>query len=502
MVKIKKKYEDQLKAYQEKLDAAAEECSVNPNESLSDQKERIKMLLGDLNKFARYYFPKLCKGDAAPFHVNLANELSTRKRCLLVKMWSRALAKTTYAAMIIPIFLMLNDKLKFMVLASANGEGAANLLDNIKAQLEANPRLLHDFGVFKKIGNWEFGDFMTRKGVIFKSFGRREKPRGLNVKGQRPDFILCDDLDDDELVKNPKLVKKAYEWMIRALFGTFSIGTGRFVIVGNLISKTSILKLVSENKIAEVEQINLLDENGNPAWDIYTKEDCDYMIDAMTYRFAQAEYFNNPIEEGTIFKKEYFQYKKCLNLKNYDSIICYTDPSFTSTGDYKATVLIGKKREEYHLLKAFVEQTSIATMIDWHYQMMAYVNGQANVLYYMEANFLQGTLIDNFKKAAKKRKLGVPLRPDKRKKPEKFGRIEALSPYFENGYFFIDKKELGNKHIDTLIEQFTNMEKGTRTADDGPDAVEGAIFLLNKRTETKDNTIIIPHKKSHSKYRY
>lgn len=502
MAKIKKKYEDQLKAYQKRLDAAANECTVDYTESLADQKKRIKMLLGDVNEFAKYYFPKICKSDAAYFHINLANELATRKRCFLVKKWSRALAKTTYAAMIIPIWLMLKGCLKFMVLASANADSAEGLLNNIQAQLEANPRLLHDFGTFKKAGSWEFGDFTTQKGVIFKSFGRRQKPRGQNVEGQRPDFILCDDLDDDELVKNDKLVGLAYSWVIRALYGTFKIGTGRFVIVGNLISKTSILQLASKNKIAEVEQINLLDENGVPAWDVYTKEDCDFMIDAMGYRFAQAEYFNNPINEGTIFKKDHFQYKKCLKLKNYDALICYTDPSFTSTGDFKATVLIGKKREEYHLLKAFVEQASISTMIDWHYQMMAYVNGKANVKYYMEANFLQGTLLNNFKKAAKKKKKGVPLRPDKRNKPNKFGRIEALSPYFENGYFFIDKKELGNKHIDTLIEQFTSMEKGTRTADDAPDAVEGAIFLLNEDTEEVDETIIIPHNNSHSKYRY
>lgn len=502
MTKIKKKYEDQLKAYQKRLDAAANECMVDYTESLFDQKKRIKMLLGDVNEFSKYYFPKICTSDAAYFHTNLANELATRKRCFLVKKWSRALAKTTYSAMIIPIWLMLKGALKFMVLASANADNAEGLLNNIQAQLEANPRLLHDFGTFKKVGSWEFGDFTTKKGVIFKSFGRRQKPRGLNVEGQRPDFILCDDLDDDELIKNPKLVNQAYSWMIRALYGTFKIGTGRFVILGNLISKTSILELASKNKIAEVEQINLLDENDNPAWNVYTKDDCDYMINAMGYRFSQAEYFNNPINEGTIFKKDHFQYKKCLKLKNYDAIVCYTDPSFTITGDVKATVLIGKKREEYHLLKAFCEKASISTMVDWHYQMIAYVNDKANVKYYMEANFLQGTLLNYFKKEAKKRKKGIPLRPDMRKKPEKFGRIEALSPIIENGYFFIDKRELGNKHVDMLIEQFTDMEKGTRTHDDGPDAVEGAIFLLDQDTKKVDEAIIIPRNKSQSKYRY
>ena len=98
--------------------------------------------------------------------------------------------------------------------------------------------------------------------------------------------------------------------------------------------------------------------------------------------------------------------------------------------------------------------------------------------------------------------MAVPIRGDYRKKPNKYGRIEAISPYFEKGYFFVSIKEKDNPHVGRFISQFTTIEKGSRAPDDAPDATEGAIFLLNEETSGHNDTIIIPNKKSHSKYRY
>jgi hypothetical protein len=385
MAIIKKKYIDQLQEYEQKLKAISLSSDVDLNESFGDKKARIKMLLGDYDAFAKYYFPHLCKGDCAPFHINLANQLLHKKRCFIVKKWSRSLAKTTHGSILSPIFLMLNGDLKFMLLVSANNDSATRILSNLQAELEANPRLKHDFGEFKLFGKWELGDFKTKTGVVFKAVGRKEKPRGLLDDGNRPDLIVCDDLDDDELVKNPRLVKEAAKWTFGALYGCFSPKKARFLMLGNLIAKHCLIQIGSEKKNAQVEQINLLDEDGNPSWSNYTLEECQDAIDAMGYIDAQREYFNNPIEEGTVYKEEWFQYKARRPFKEYDALVCYTDPSFKSgsKNDFKATVLVGKWKHEYHILKAFVEQTTVNKMVDWHYQMMDFVNGEGNVHYYM-----------------------------------------------------------------------------------------------------------------------
>lgn len=500
---IKSQFQKLLLEFQRKVKTIQEATHVDKLESIGKRKKRKKALLKDYAAFCKYYFPHYCTGEPAPFHIELANELAENKVGFWVKRWARSLAKTTNAALMTPIWLMLRGDMKFTVLVSNTEASAIGLLSAIQAELEGNQRLIHDFGEFKRLGSWGLGDFKTKQGVRFKALGRRQSPRGLKNGQFRPDLILLDDVDDDELIKNPSRVKLSHQWALTALFGCFSAKGGRFLALGNLIANLSVLGLLAQNPKAEVSTVNLLDDDGNPSWSYYNKEECLNMIETMGYLMAQREYFNNPIEEGTIYKKDYFQYKKRLPFKDYDALVCYTDPSFKSTSknDYKATVLVGKWRHEYHILKAFVEQTTVQKMVDWHYEIMDFVNGEGNVFYYMEANFIQDMLLNNFDDEAKKRKLAVPILGDKRKKPNKFGRLEAMSPYFEKGYVFIGVTQKENPHMERLIGQFTSLEKGSKAPDDGPDAVEGAIFMLNQKTSGQDETTII-HTTRHSKYRY
>jgi hypothetical protein len=77
-----------------------------------------------------------------------------------------------------------------------------------------------------------------------------------------------------------------------------------------------------------------------------------------------------------------------------------------------------------------------------------------------------------------------------------------MAPYFEKGYVYIGVKELGNPHIERMVGQFLSFEKGSKTPDDAPDAVEGAIHMLNKNTKVNDLPIIIRSTRKSSKYRY
>lgn len=178
-----------------------------------------------------------------------------------------------------------------------------------------------------------------------------------------------------------------------------------------------------------------------------------------------------------------------LDLKQYRSLICYTDPSFkdSSTADYKATMLVGKTKEgEYHLIKAFADQTSVSNMVRWHYDIGTYIDGRVPVLYFMESNFLQDLLLDEFQKEGRATGHHVPIRGDARKKPDKFSRIEAMQPLFERRLVVINEKEKDTPGVRILVEQLLMFEKGSKSHDDAPDALEGAIWLLNQRNRTSD----------------
>ena len=143
-------------------------------------------------------------------------------------------AKSTHFDVFIPLWLIFQPKklINVMVIVSKSEDAANGLLGDIQAELEANQRIINDFGPQKSEGDWQEGSFVARCGVAFFSRGRGQSPRGLRYKEARPDYIVIDDLDDDELCRNERRVHEMTEWVKTALFGALDVGRGRFIMTG------------------------------------------------------------------------------------------------------------------------------------------------------------------------------------------------------------------------------------------------------------------------------
>jgi predicted phage terminase large subunit-like protein len=365
----------------------------------------------------------------------------------------------------------------------------------LQEQLQWNELYIHDFGKQVKHGSWAAGEFVTADGCFFTSFGRGQSPRGIKHWGRRPDYVLIDDIDDDELCRNGRRVKEAVEWCLTDALGAMAMGRGRFIAVGNLIAKTSILSEISKRPSFHCTQVNALDRNGNPTWrENYTLKEIQELRQTMGERNFQKEYMNNPVTEGAVFSQKHIRYGKMLSLKEYRQLICYTDPSFknSATADYKATVLAGKTQDGYfHILKVFADQTSVSNMVGWHYQIMDYVAGRVPVLYFIEANFIQDLMLDEFKQVGNTFGHHIPILGDKRSKPDKFARIEAMQPLFERGFMVFNQDEKNTPGMNVLEEQLLMFERGSKSHDDAPDALESAIWMLSQRTRASNAKYII-----------
>ena len=164
-------------------------------------------------------------------------------------------------------------------------------------------------------------------------------------------------------------------------------------------------------------------------------------------------------------------------LSKYDELICYTDPSFKSTtaNDYKASRLWGKIGPELHLIDCYVRQDTVSGMVRWLYDLYERTRDTAAVQFFMEANFMQDIILDEFEAEGKIRGYQLPIMPDKRKKPEKIQRIEAISPLWERGFVFYNAALKDSPDMQVGIEQTLALERGSRVHDDAPDADEGAI---------------------------
>lgn len=469
---------------------------VGRGETNQQREQRIKRVRSDYGAFVDYYFPHYTQNPqtgvqtpCAPFHIKAANQVKNNKNLRAVFKWHRGAAKSTHLDIFIPLWLKCQEKreINVMVLVGKSGDNANTLLADIQAELQYNQRYINDFGEQYNNGSWEEGEFVTKDGTAFFARGRGQSPRGLRYRSHRPDYIVIDDLDDDELCENPNRVQRLTDWVKEALFGALDGGRGRFIMVGNLIAKNSVLAKISETKGVQVSQVNIWDKDGNVSWAAkWTPEEVRAIEDFQGYRSFQKEYMNNPIVEGAVFRQEWIKWAKRPAWREFEEIVLYIDPSWKSTqkNDYKAAKVWGKVKGG-HLwhLRAFVRQATVDEMVRWCYDLYEWAQQTGiAVKFYVEANFMQDMLMDNFTREGNMRGYQLPIIGDKRKKPDKFQRIEAMAALWERGFVYYDESQKDDPDMLRGLDQTLAFQKGMRGHDDAPDADEGAISILQKHS--------------------
>lgn len=471
----------------------------------SYQRERRKeRLRNNYAAFCEYYFPHfltLCDKTTgkvirtihnAPFHNAAARKIKDTPNLKAVMKWPRGHAKSTHLDIFIPLWLMLRPErlIHFMVVVSKSDDAASRLLGDIQAELEFNQRIIADYGVQKNFGLWADGEFKTASGVKFLAVGRGQSPRGLRDRESRPDYIVIDDLDDDELCRNKRRVQELTDWVKEALFGALDVGRGRFLMAGNLISKNSVLANICKIKGVYVSEIKAVDHNGNPTWiEKWTKQEADDYREFVGLRAWEKEMMHNPIVEGTVFKQEWIKWAKRPPWREFTKLVLYIDPSWKSSrnNDTKAAKLWGKHKTNLWHLRAFVRRTSLAEMVRWCYDLYEWGMDKGITIHFaMEASFMQDLILDDFTTEGELRGYQLPIQPDKRNKPDKFQRIEGISPLWERGFVYYDDTQKDDPDMQAGIDQTLAFEKGMSGNDDAPDADEGAIWMLQRSTRQEN----------------
>lgn len=486
-----------------------QQTELDESESTEEQFARIERLENDYRAFFDYYFPMYATATTADFHVELANEMRKQKNFKGIFEAFRGSAKSTHANIGIPLWLMVNKEMKCMLLVGQTYEKAVRLLTSLQAQLVSNQRIIKDYGQQVTRGSWRQGEFVTKSGCAFFAIGLGQSPRGTRHAANRPDLIIMDDCDSKKLNKNPALVRETVEWALDDLMGCMDIGTERFVVLNNRISKNSVLAQLHKMMVAQksnqhrwhYQQVNALNEKGESTWPAkYSTEYWQNKKAMLVLRSWEREYMNNPIEEGSVFKHEWIKWKSILPLHEYERLVVYIDPSFKHSihSDYKAVKFWGKCGREYHLIDAFVRQTSIQSMAAYMYDLHESLPEGVIAEYYMEGNFLQDIILQAFTDEGEQRKYQLPVKADRRKKPDKFSRIEATAAYYERGMVFYNREKMDDPDFAVAIEQLLAIEPGSKAPDDSPDADEGALYILNNKPAKILNAVIGEREPGHN----
>ncbi len=409
---IKREDKLALERYLDKIGRIQLSNCVNVNETIDEKKQRIERCKKDYGFFVKYYFPHYADCDCAQFHIDAANSIRKNKFIVSVEEWARAHAKSTHFDIMIPFWLWLNDDINVMLLVGKSEADAKTLLSDLQAEFEANPQILADFGSQISLGNWQDGNFVTKDGKAFFSLGRGQSPRGLRYRQNRPDYIVCDDIDDDQLVKNPKRVKEITNWILEALFNTMDNKGARFVLVNNRIGTNTILTNLVKRPGVKHRIVNALNEQGEPTWKAkYTKAFFDERRNQIGEYAFQKEFMNNPQIEGEIFRDEQIQWRPMPRLDSFECIVGHWDVAYagTATADYNAVKLWGLKDGCFYHIKAFVRQCKMAEAIKWMIDYEKQLSETVKIQWRFESQFWNDALKMTLEQVRKETKSDIQL---------------------------------------------------------------------------------------------
>jgi len=196
-------------------------------------------------------------GQAAspPFHKECW-ELCTSQEKYVAIAAPRGHAKSTAITLGYGLATLLFRERKFMLLVSDTESQSSLFLGLFKQELQDNTELVdlfgikrNDKGVVEFLKNSET-DIVVEctDGHKFRIIakGAEQKLRGLIWNGSRPDIIICDDMENDELVMNKERRDKMRRWFNGALLPSLA-DRGIVRMVGTILHSDSLLESLMPN---------------------------------------------------------------------------------------------------------------------------------------------------------------------------------------------------------------------------------------------------------------
>ena len=475
-----------LERYKKKLQLARSSgANVNVFETKDEKKARILRAKKDIRFCVEYYFPHYATAPCADFQIEFANMVKKNPTFKGFAEWGRAQAKSVWNDIIIPFWLWINDEPMYLVLIGNNNNRAGQLLEDIRAEFEANTRIIDDFGEQHNPGSWEDGFFITKGGFIGQALGTGQSVRGLRVGSRRPTHIVPDDIEIKDTIKNPKRQLEIVRWIEGDVIPTMDGKYRRFIQANNRAYPVMIQTVLQERhpkwKIHHIKAYNPV--TYKPTW--HQKYDDTYFRDIeaeIGTLAALAEFNNEPHIEGTIFKEEMIQWGKRPRIDHFKIIIAHWDVAFagSATSDYNAVKVWGLHTTNFWQIDCFVKRSKMRAPIVWMCEFQKNLPENVIVHWRFEAQFwndeIQRTIAeveDAYLLKLNIIKVNIP-------KVKKYDRMLTMHPYYQNNRIYYDEKMKAHNDTKVGISQLMGLEPGYRTNDDSPDADEQCITELSK----------------------
>lgn len=160
-------------------------------------------------------------------------------------------AKSTALTHDYSLAMVLFREQDYVVIVSATEDLAIGHLGDIAKELRENEDLIREFRIRKLVSDAKTDiivEFEDGHQARFVAKGSGQKMRGLKWNGKRPGLIVCDDLEEDEQVRNRERRKEFENWFLRALLPCRRRG-GVVRVHGTILHEDSLLARLMKSKI-------------------------------------------------------------------------------------------------------------------------------------------------------------------------------------------------------------------------------------------------------------
>ncbi|WP_374348615.1 phage terminase large subunit [Chitinimonas sp.] len=163
----------------------------------------------------------------------------------------RGEAKSTLVSQLFVLWCLITGRKRYAVIVMDSIDQAYPMLEAIKAELEFNPRLAMDFPEAAGQGRvWQAGTIVTRNDAKVQVAGSGKKLRGLRHGPHRPDLCVLDDIENDELVRNPDQRDKLQGWLTKTVLPLGgAVSKFDVVYIGTILHYDSVLSRTLNNKL-------------------------------------------------------------------------------------------------------------------------------------------------------------------------------------------------------------------------------------------------------------
>jgi predicted phage terminase large subunit-like protein len=495
----------------------------------------------DLLRFATEFFPHWCTDPFNQVHLDYYALWRTRQgsrghRDVVAA--PRGASKTTGCALLGILHACVYGYESFIVYLTNTYDNAESEVKQLRDELETNAKLIRVYDA--QVGSvWNQGDFTTTGGTRVLAAARNSQVRGITQNGQRPTKIVCDDVEHPDQVLTELQRQKTLRWFTNDIL---KLGQPRtnIELSGTILHADSFLATMLHNPGWTPRHyqavLRFADASAIPWWQQWRAIYLDltnptHQEDARTFFEAHRDemlrgsavlwearrnYYTLMVSRLTDGEASFWQ--EDMNAPHADArhifdmdhalwcrlhpeslttstgcrvhflditaVAAYWDPTpdrQSQTGDYTCCAVAMKDKYGYvYVVDAYcAQEPSTDTAMDaivemlWRWQvetMGIEANGFASLL----PTELRRKIVA--KAHQKHTRWDVTLLPVQNVR-NKILRIRTLDPLIANGWLGFAESLPA-----TYVQQFVDFipQEGANRFDDGPDATEGCIRVLNR----------------------